>query len=481
MVVGEIIQERQLVIIGGGPGGYNAAIRAVQLGLEVTLIEKGSLGGVCLSHGCIPSKFHAKAASILAEMESLSSFGISANLEGFQISELLKNQAGIIAGLQKGVEALCKANKIEVINAEASILPGNRIGIDHGDSYEMFRYEKLIISTGAKPKIPKGVNTDSERILSSHEIYHLDVVPEHLLIYGADYIALEAASTFRAYGADVTLILDEGKTDFPFDKTINKELHRIMKKSKIKVIKGQELIAVTEVNSGVQVSCKNDTDEVITVEGSHLLVSCGAEPNSRALGLEGIGVDITGDGFIIVNECSETSLEGVYAVGDVSIGPSLAVKAIKQGKIAAEHCAGKSVELNLNTIPTIIHGHTPIATVGLTEEEAVSDGYEVVIGDFPLAGNGFASLSGNKNGLVKIVMEKETELILGIHMIGAGAVELIGQGILALEMVARAEDLATIYYPHPSLNEGWLEAVESLTGKAIHIPPAKQKELLSKV
>lgn len=477
MVVGEIIQERQLIIIGGGPGGYTAAIRAAQLGQEVTLIEKGSLGGVCLSHGCIPSKLHAKTSSKLAELETLSNFGITANMEGFSVEALLKNQEQIIANLQKGVDGLCKANKIEVINAEASILPGNRIGVDYGDSYEMFKYEKLIISTGGSPKIPNEIKKDSNRILSTYEVYHLAEVPEHLIIYGADYIAIEAAFTFGTYGSQVTLILDEGKSELSFDKTINKELQRIMKKSKIKVIKGQQLASATASENDVQVTLQNSEKESLTVDGSHLLVSCGIQPNIKDLGIESISLEQTADGFIVVNENCETSSPGVYAVGDVSIGPSLAVKAIKQGKIAAEHSAGKKVSLNLRNIPVVIHGHTPIATVGLGEDQAVEEGYEVTVGEFPLAGNGYATLSSKKNGTVKIVMEKDTELILGVHMIGEGAVELISKGILALEMVARVEDLESIYYPHPSMNEGWLEAVESLTGKAIHIPPTKQKEL----
>ncbi|MCF6136246.1 dihydrolipoyl dehydrogenase [Pseudalkalibacillus berkeleyi] len=474
MVVGEVIQERELIIVGGGPGGYNAAIRAAQLGLEVTLVEKGELGGVCLSKGCIPSKLFAHTAEKLSDWKHMQQLGIEAGEPNFNMAQHQKYMDQTVTGLQKGVQALCKANKIEVINGSASFMTGNRIGIETGDTFEMYKYEKAIVATGAKPFVPESVELSTDRVYSAQDIYAIEDVPEHLVIYGSDYIALEAATSFNALGAKVTLVLD-AESDFGFDTEINKELNRVLKKSKVKVIKECSLESVEAEKNNVTLHVLKD-GEKLTVEGSHLLVSTGFRPNTKDIGLEPFKLETDEEGFLVVNENSETSTKGIYAVGDVTIGQSLAVKAIKQGKVAAEHCAGQISELNLRYIPTVVHTSTPIAYAGLSEDEAVAEGFEVTTGQFSMSGNGFAGIKGKKEGLVKIVKDSKTDLLLGVHMIGQGAVEMISSGVTALEMAARDEDILYPFYPHPSFNEGWLEALESMTGTAIHIPPNKQQK-----
>ncbi|WP_221568199.1 dihydrolipoyl dehydrogenase [Alkalihalobacillus sp. TS-13] len=474
MVVGEVIQERELIIVGGGPGGYNAAIRAAQLGIEVTLIEKGELGGICLSKGCIPSKLYAHTAEKLGDWKHMQQLGIEATEPKFNMDQHNTYMIQTVSALQKGVEALCKANKIEVINGSASFMTGNRIGVESGDTFEMFKYEKAIVATGASSYIPQEIDARFNHVYNAQEIYAIEEVPEHLVIYGSDYIALEAATSFNAMGSKVTIVLDGGN-EFGIDTEINKELTRVLKKSKIKVIKNTVIETVEESDDNVTLYLLKK-DEKLTVDGSHLLVSTGFRPNTTDLGLEALSMETDENGFLVVNEFSETTEKNIYAVGDVTIGPSLAVKAIKQGKVAAEHIAGKTPELNLRYIPTVVHTSTPIAYAGLTEAQAVEEGYQVVTGQFSMAGNGFASIAGKKEGLVKIVKDAETDLLLGVHMIGQGAVEMISSGVTALEMAARDEDLSYPFYPHPSFNEGWLEALESMTGEAIHIPPNKQQK-----
>ncbi|MCF6411125.1 dihydrolipoyl dehydrogenase [Pseudalkalibacillus salsuginis] len=474
MVVGEVIQERELIIVGGGPGGYTAAIRAAQLGIEVTLIEKGELGGICLSKGCIPSKVFAHTADKLGDWKHLEQIGIEAGKPKFNMEQHHNNMKQTVSSLQKGVEALCKANKIEVINGSASFMTGNRIGVESGDTFEMYKYDKVIIATGASSYMPEEIDTRFTHVLRAQDIYGIQEVPEHLVIYGSDYIALEAATSFNAMGSKVTIVIDGGN-DFGFDPDIDKELTRVLKKSKIKIIKDAVIETVKEGGGQVTLHLMKQ-DEKLTVEGSHLLVSLGFRPNTKELGLEALSVETDDNGYLVVNEFSKTTEKNVYAVGDVTIGPSLAVKAIKQGKVAAEHIAGKAPELNLRYIPRVVHTSTPIAYAGLTEEQAKEEGYQVSTGQFAMAGNGYAGLTGKKEGLVKIVKDAETDLLLGVHMIGQGAVELISSGITALEMAAREEDLSYPFYPHPSLNEGWLEALESMTGEAIHIPPNKQQK-----
>ena len=474
MVVGEVIQERELIIIGGGPGGYNAAIRAAQLGVEVTLVEKEVLGGICLSKGCIPSKLFAHTADKLGDWKHMQQLGIEAGEPTFNMGQHQNYLAQTVSGLQKGVDALCKANKIEVINGSASFMTGNRIGVEVGDTFEMYKYEKAIVATGASAYIPEGVDLSLDRVYSPQNIYSLEEVPEHLVIYGSDYIALEAATSFNALGAKVTLVIN-GDKDFGFEPEINKELNRVLKKSKVKVVKESEFESVASNGDNVTLHLTK-SGEKVTVEGSHLLISAGFKPNTKDVGLEMLKLETDENGFLVVNECSETTGKGIYAVGDVTIGPALAVKAIKQGKVAAEHCAGQSPELNLRYIPNVIHTSTPIAFAGLTEEEATAEGYEVTTGQFSMSGNGFASITGKKEGLVKIVKDQKTDLLLGVHMIGQGAVEMISTGVTALEMAARDEDILYPFYPHPSFNEGWLEALESMTGTAIHVPPNKQQK-----
>lgn len=474
MVVGEVIQERELIIVGGGPGGYNAAIRAAQLGIEVTLIEKGKLGGICLSKGCIPSKMFAHTADKLSDWKHMQQLGIEAGEPTFNMEQHQKYMAQTVSGLQKGVDALCKANKIEVINGSGSFMTGNRIGVESGDTFEIYKYEKAIIATGASSYVPEGVDVNLDQVYRAQDIYSIEEVPEHLVIYGSDYIALEAATSFNALGAKVTVVID-GDKDFGFDIDINKELNRVLKKSKVKVVKESSLESVESDGGNVTLHLKKG-EEKVTVEGSHLLISAGFRPNTKELGLDALNFETDDNGFLLVNEHSETSEKGVYAVGDVTIGPSLAVKAIKQGKVAAEHCGGKSTELNLRYIPTVVHTSTPIAYAGLTEEGAIAEGFDVTTGQFSMSGNGYAGIAGKKEGLVKIIKDSKTDLLLGVHMIGQGAVEMISSGVTALEMAARDEDILYPFYPHPSFNEGWLEALESMTGTAIHVPPNKQQK-----
>ncbi|MCQ6266980.1 dihydrolipoyl dehydrogenase [Fictibacillus sp. WQ 8-8] len=472
MVVGEFTQKRQLIIAGGGPGGYNAAIRAAQLGMEVTIIEKEKLGGVCLNTGCIPSKTLTHAAAAFASLSHLNEMGIQTGEAGFELQTFKAYQQKTVSALQKGVEALCKANKIEVITGTATFMSGNRIGVDSGHHYEMYEYEKAIIAVGASPVLPHGIVPVEGKIISADELPRLQELPEHLVISGSDYIALETAMAYRNLGSEVSVICEDDT--FGLDESISKELHRVLKKSKIKLFKNSTLLEAYSSETNVAITIQSD-QEKITLDASHLMVSGESRPNTKDLGLEFLNISTDKQGFIMVNEFGETNVDGIYAAGDCTIGRRLASKAIKQGKVAAEHISGMNTSFNLALVPLIIQTVPPIASVGLTEGEARQQGYEVKTGQFAMGGNGFASIAGQKDGLTKMVIDEKTDLLLGVHMMGAGAAELIQAGTTALEMVARDEDIAYPVYAHPSLSEAWLEAVEHAAGKAIHIPPARKK------
>ena len=474
MVVGELAHERDLIIIGGGPGGYNAAIRAAQLGLSVTLIEKDQLGGVCLNKGCIPSKVFAHAGQKMAEAKHLDEIGVALGDPHFNLEQLQNYKGKVVQQLRQGVEALCKANKVEVLKGTASFIADDRIGVEADHAFDVYRFKNAIIATGATLVAPENIKIDHERILNAQSVYSLEKLPSHLIVYGSDYIALETAMSFNAFGSAVSLVLEDDKEDFEFDASINRELHRLLKKAKIKVYKKHRLVAAESTFDQVNVTFESGGSEV-QLQGSHLFVSCKVKANTAELGLERIGIQLTEDGFIHVNNQARTSLANVYAVGDVTGGQPLAIKAIQQGKVAAESIAGEKSEVDFTFMPTIVHTVPPIAAVGLTEEEAKQQYNEIRVGQFPLTGNGYAAILGQKDGFVKVITDAKTDLVLGIHMIGAGAVELITSGIVGLEMVARDEDIKFPLYPHPSVNEGLLEAVEALKTRAIHLPPNKQQ------
>jgi dihydrolipoamide dehydrogenase len=472
MVVGELAHEREVVIIGGGPGGYHAAIRAAQLGKRVTLIEKNELGGLCLNEGCIPSKILTTAASRLSLLSESDVMGIVNEKPSFEYTKLKQYQKKVIDQLKNGVKALVQANKIEFVKGNAYFLSENRLGIDADDRYEVFQFNQAIIATGSTPTSIAGIKPDGKQIFDSGMILKIEEVPKHLIVYGSDENALEMATTFQSFGSEVTLLM-EGE-EFGFDLSIDKELKRLLKKKKIHLLRNVHLLDAKPIEEDLflELAVK---DEKISLNGTHLLISSRRLPNSGHLGIEKLGITLTEEGFIKVNSQCQTSVPTIYAVGDVTDGPALAVKAICQGKVAAEVVSGRTSEYDSTFLPKVIHFQPPIATVGFTEEEANEQGYQIKIGQFPLASNGFATLQGKKDGFIKVISDAETETILGVHIIGEGAVELVSSGIFSLEMVARVEDLKFPFYPHPSMNEGLLEAVEAINSESIHMSPVRKK------
>ncbi|MBM7587828.1 dihydrolipoamide dehydrogenase [Bacillus pakistanensis] len=473
MVVGEITEERDLVVIGGGPGGYHAAIRANQLGLSVTLVEKEELGGVCLNKGCIPSKLMTHFAKRYKAIEHDRNMGLDISAVSINLSRLQEYKKNLTSGLKKGVESLCKANKIEILKGTAMFLSEDRIGIENGHQYSIYRFKKAIIATGSTTRpSPHFPNNDS-RCLDSASIFELKELPEELIVEGSGYIELEVAMSFQALGSKVTLILN---SELDFDQTMTKELFRVLKKNKVKVLKGYSLKEMKHEGSSLKAQYSSDGGETILVEGSHYFSVGKQVPNIEELGIDRLKLEQNEEGFLIVNEQCQTSLPHIYAIGDVTGGKILATKAIKQGKVAAEAIAGFASEYNEFFLPAIVHTIPAIASVGLTEEQA-KDRYEIMTSVYPLGGNGFAQLTGEKEGVVKVIMDRQSDVLLGLHMMGSSAVELISSSIIGLEMGGRDEDFTFPFYPHPSINESLLEAVEALKGKAIHLPPSKQREI----
>ncbi|KON88635.1 dihydrolipoamide dehydrogenase [Sporosarcina globispora] len=480
MVVGELAYERDVIVIGGGPGGYHAAIRAAQLGRNVTLVEQNQLGGICLNKGCIPSKILTQSAEKFTSFQEGENWGLEAGDISFNADKFQQYKQTKIEQLRSGIEALCQANKIEILNGSAFFLSEDKVGIENGDKFDVFRFKNAIIATGGRPEKPLWARQISDRVLDQHSISDLSEIPDKLLIYGSDYIALEIGMAYQALGSKVTLILDDGKEEFDFDQSICRELKRILKKKKIDVVRNSDVLELQRMDDMLTVTFTL-TGKIDTISGTHLFVSTPIRPNTNQLGLSRIGVEQCAAGYIKVDYQSRTTQNHIYAIGDVTEGPALAVKAIKQGKTAAEAISGIKSESDFHFIPVVAHTQPPIASAGLTEKEAINMGYDIEIGQFSLSANGFSTLTGKKEGFIKVISCKEKQVFLGIHMVGTGAIELISAGITALEMAARDEDLIFPNYPHPSVNEGLLEAVEALRNQAIHIPPKSLKAQKIKV
>ncbi|WP_175986757.1 NAD(P)/FAD-dependent oxidoreductase [Bacillus sp. Marseille-Q1617] len=472
MVVGEITEDKDVVVIGGGPGGYHAAIRAASLGRKVTLIEKEEIGGTCLNKGCIPSKIFTHFAQEYKKLAHLSEMGMEFAQAEVNMATLQQYREKKISQLRKGVEALCKANEVEIIKGTASFLSDTRIGVENGHDFSLYNFKEAVIAAGGEFHYPENIQFDSEKILKEREIFTLDELPGELAVYGSDYISLEMASSFAVLGSKVTLILPE---ELPFDSSITKEILRLFKKQKITVLKKCVLQEVSRAGSMVSTILNKENGETLSIESSHFAVSGRVKPNVKELGLDRLGIGLTGEGYIQADHQGRTSIRTLWAIGDVTEGPSLAVKAIKQGKAAAEAIAGRHPEVDLEHMPTVIQLTPPLAFAGLSESEAEEAGYTVSVSEFPVRGNGYAGVTGASDGLVKIVSDQETDLILGIHMIGAGAAELIQTGVLGLEMAARDEDFSFPQYSHPGFGESLLEAVEALKGAAVHLPPRKKE------
>ena len=475
MVVGELTQERDLVIIGGGPGGYHAAIRAAQLGMQVTLIEKGEMGGLCLNEGCIPSKVHTTAAQNLHRLSAIKSMGIKTDDATFDMATLQEYKNATIKQLKQGIEALCKANKIELIKGEAVFLSPDKIGVESGHQYDTYTFKHAIIAAG-REKRPLIDIKDNHLTITT--LWKLNEVPPSLLFYGNDDFTVEAAMCFRKLGSEVTMIFPENEKDFSFDESINKELTRQCKKQKIKLIKDVKVKNTNFLENSWEMEIQDTEGKLQTLTGTHLYVASRPAGTLDRLGVSRAGIEVLDCGAVKVNRTCRTTVSHIYAIGDITEGPALAVKAIKQAKVAAESIAGHQSEVDLTFVPRVLHTIPPIASVGFTEEQAKEAGYEISIGESAFRTNGYAAILGQKDGLIKTITEAGTELILGVHMMGEGAIELISSGIVALEMVGREEDLLFPLFPHPSLNENFLESLEDLSDKAIHkLPPVKNSKV----
>lgn len=478
MVVGEIAVETDVVVIGGGPGGYTSAIRLGQLGKSVVLVEKEELGGVCLHSGCIPSKALIHAAELYDEARSASKLGLrmEPGALSFDMSDWQLWKSDIVGRLGSGVAHLCAANGVTVVKGSAVFLSDDRVGVETESGFETYKFKQAVIATGSRPHLPAFAAADGSRILTSTEALESDSIPERLAIIGSGYIGIELGMAFAKLGCRVTLIEREERILPLVEGSLAAEVKRRAGKLGMVIKMGTEVRAVMEHDDYVELRLESRQQGEESVLCDKVLVTVGRMPNTEGLGLSQAGVRMDERGYVPVDAECRTNVRHIFAIGDITPGPALAHRAARQGTVAAEVIGGLPSAFDSPYVPYVIFSDPQIAGVGLTREEAERQGMKAKTGRFPFRANGYALAAGKTDGFAEVVVEEDSGLLLGMHAVGADAGSLIGQGVLALEMAARAEDVAMTVHPHPTLSEGWLEAAAAALGHAIHIVNERRLE-----
>jgi dihydrolipoamide dehydrogenase len=459
-----------VIIIGSGPGGYSAAVRAGQYGLKTALIEKDpKLGGCCLHVGCIPTKAFLHAADVWEHFLHPEEDGIHCDNPRLDFPMVLARKNGIVAKHAKGVEYLMKKNKVDWIKGYGRLAGPGKVEVTADGGTQILEAKNIVLATGSEARMLPGLKPDARRILTNIEILSLSEVPKSLAILGAGAVGVEFASCFSRFGSKVSIFEMLPRLVPVEDEEISKELARVFKKQGIRVETGARVDNVENVGSGVRFQVTLADGKVEAVAADALLVAIGRKPNTENIGLEGTKVELD-RGFVKVDPYQRTGEPGVYAIGDIVAGtPQLAHVATAEGMVAIGHIAGKPVvPINRNHIPGATYTEPGIGSVGLTEAQARAAGHSVKIGKFPFAADAKASILGQHDGFVKIVADEKYGEILGVHIIGPEAFELISEGVLAMEAEATVETLLHTIHAHPTLYEALGEAFNAVDGMAIN-------------
>lgn len=456
------------VVIGAGPGGYVAAIRLGQLGVDTLLVEKENYGGVCLNVGCIPSKALIHVSKSYEGIGKMADFGVTAAAPQIDFEKTQAWKSKVVGQLTSGVRLLVTKNGCQVMEGKATLMGTHNMQVidDAGETHNV-QFENCIVATGSSPiQIP--TFPVGGRILDSTGALALKEIPKHLVIIGGGYIGLELGFVYRKLGAEVTVVEMMPSVLAGFDKDAVKAMTRKLKKDKFKVMTEAAAKGYRETEDGIEVEVEHK-GETKTLKADYVCVTVGRRPNSKNVGLENAGVAVDDRGFVAVDKFMRTNVPNIYAIGDLAGQPMLAHHASFQGEIAAEIIAGHHAEDQAKTCPAVVFTDPEIATAGLSEEEALAKGHELAIGMFPFAALGKAKAQHDTEGFVKIMADKQTEEILGVVIVGHGAGDLIGEATLGIEMGAFLDDLSLTIHPHPTLTEGLMEAAKKAKGQAIHV------------
>ncbi len=467
MVVGDFPIETDTLVIGAGPGGYVAAIRAAQLGQKVTIVEKAVLGGVCLNVGCIPSKALISAGHRFENAKHSEDMGVIAENVTLDFSKVQEFKAGVVKKLTGGVEGLLKGNKIDIVKGEAYFVDANTIRVMDENSAQTYTFKNAILATGSRPiEIP--AFKFSKRVLDSTGALNLQELPESIVVIGGGYIGTELGGAYASFGTKVTILEGADEILNGFEKQMSSLVKKNLKKKGAEVITKALAKGVEETDTGVTVTYEVKGEEQ-KVEADYVFVMVGRKPNTDELGLEQVGIEMTDRGVIKIDKQCRTNVSNIYAIGDIVEGPPLAHKASYEGKIAAEAIAGHPSEIDYLAIPAVVFSDPELASVGYSEKEAKDAGLDVKAAKFPFAANGRALSLNQTDGFLKLITRKEDDIVVGAQIAGPNASDMIAELGLAIEAGMTAEDLAMTIHAHPTLGEITMEAAEVALGNPIHI------------
>lgn len=460
-----------IIVLGTGPGGYVAAIRAAQLGMKVAVVEKESLGGVCLNWGCIPTKALLKSAQVFEYITHAKDYGIEVSEANANFSEMVKRSRGVADGMSKGVQFLMKKNKIEVLEGYGKVLPGKKVSVkaEDGNSKE-YSAKNIIIATGGRSRELKGLEQDGKKVIGYREAMTLKDQPKKMVIVGSGAIGTEFAYFYNSIGTEVTVVEYMDALVPREDKDISKELTKIFKKKGINVIANSSVEFIDTSGEGCKVTIKSNKDNKESqIECDIVLSAVGVAPNVEKIGLEEVGIELE-KGLIKVDEFYKTNKEGYYAIGDVIPGPALAHVASAEGILCVEKITGESVNpIDYNNIPSCTYCIPEIASVGYTEEQAKEAGYDIKVGKFPFSASGKASAAGAKEGFVKVIYDAKYGEWLGAHLIGSNVTEMIAEVVVARKLETTCHEILKSIHPHPTISEAIMEATAAAYGEVIHL------------
>ncbi|MDK2919198.1 MAG: dihydrolipoamide dehydrogenase [Candidatus Petromonas sp.] len=454
----------KIAVIGGGPGGYVAAIKASILGADVTVVEKKNLGGTCLNLGCIPTKSLLACSEVLEMINSCKDFGV--NIDGeikANFSVMMKRKNKIVDQIKNGIEFLFKERGIELINGFGKLIDRNKIEVSKKDgTKEIVEADKIILATGSVPVVPSMFPYDGKYIITSDEALQLDNLPQSMIIVGGGVIGCEFGQFFKKLGVKITIV-EMADQILPFeDKDVSKQLSRAFKKDKIKMIV-KDKIETVDIKEGKVVASLSSGKNL---EAEKMLVSVGRKPFIEGLGLEELDIDIK-NGKVVVNENMETSIEGVYAIGDIVDSPFLAHVASKEGIIAVENALGKNKKIKYRAVPRCVYTNPEIASVGVTEKKLKEEGIQYKVGKFDFRGLGKAQAIGKFQGFVKVLAD-DTDKIIGASIVGPHATDLLSELTLAVHLGLTAEEVGDVIHPHPTLSEALMEALHDVHNQCVH-------------
>ena len=457
-----------LIVLGSGPGGYVAAIRGSQLGFKTAIIEKESLGGVCLNWGCIPTKALLKSAQVFEYLKKADQYGLSANKIDKDFLSVVKRSRSVANGMSKGVNFLMKKNKIDVINGFGKILPEKKVSVEYGGKEKTYSATNIIIATGARSREINSIKQDGKKIIGYREAMILPKQPKKIIIVGSGAIGVEFAYFYNSMGTEVTVVEYLDRILPVEDKDISNQLAKSFKKSGINLMTSSEVISSETKGKGVRLQVKS-SGQISELEADIVISAVGIKSNIENIGLEETGIAVDND-KILVDEFYKTNIPGYYAIGDIISGQALAHVASAEGILCVEKIAGHDIEaLDYKNIPGCTYCSPEVASVGYTEEEAKDKGYSIKVGKFPFSASGKAQASGKPEGFIKVIFDEKYGEWLGCHMIGDGVTDMIAEAVLGRKLESTGKEILKTVHPHPTMSEALMESVADAYDEVIHL------------